>query len=144
MNYVECVNKGNDLTHQAVAFDEQQDYHKAFQKYMLAFDYYQMASERAPTPNMREMIRSKIRDFIERAEQIKEILDQKKKNACAAAKKVASGDAPTDGGEFANFEKMLASTILNERPDLKLEQVAGLEEAKNALMEAVIGPIQVR
>jgi len=141
MNYVECVNKGNELTHKAVQFDEQEDYPRALQSYLQAFNYYQLAADRAPSAGTRKMIQDKIRDFIDRAEQVKRMVEQQRENGkCAASKKVPedkSGD-----GEFAAFEKMLTTTILNERPDLKLDQVAGLADAKDALMEAVIGPIQ--
>jgi len=50
------------------------------------------------------------------------------------------GDAGDDEGD--EFKKKLSEAIVSEKPDVKWEDVAGLQGAKNAIQEAVIMPIK--
>jgi vacuolar protein-sorting-associated protein 4 len=103
---------------------------------------------------------------MERAEQIKETLangtSKKKKKitagGAAARKKKPkkkSGDSKgndddddddddddTKDPELEKLEASLSSAVVQERPNIKWEQVAGLEQAKALLQEAVILPIK--
>lgn len=118
------------------------------------------------------MIRGKVAEYMERAEKLKSHLNQndasnrKKPSAMGANGKSAGGSgkgsayvccswarlwglmAHRDDNEEeqdADSKKLrgaLAGAILSEKPNIRWEDVAGLEQAKEALKEAVILPIK--
>lgn len=101
-------------------------------------------------------IRAKTLEYMGRAEQIKETLSNdtgKKKEAGAlgasgsngTSKKNKKGEDADDGSDDADTKKLrgsLASAILAETPNVRWEDVAGLEQAKETLKEAVILPLR--
>ena len=122
------------------------------------------------------MIRGKVAEYMERAEKLKQHLNQndptnkKKPGAIGANGKAAGGSGKgkyvyfglhilyhilmltryyrDDGDDEeidADSKKLrgaLAGAILSEKPNIRWEDVAGLEAAKEALKEAVILPIK--
>jgi vacuolar protein-sorting-associated protein 4 len=44
--------------------------------------------------------------------------------------------------DVRHLQEMIADTILTERPDLKMSEVAGLEDAKQAIQEAILSPMK--
>lgn len=95
----------------------------------------------------KEMIRSKTFQYMERAEKLKAHLRSEsdtKKPAAVGANGSSKGKDGEDG-EDADSKKLrgaLQSAILQDKPNVKWEDVAGLEGAKEALKEAVILPIK--
>jgi vacuolar protein-sorting-associated protein 4 len=96
----------------------------------------------------KEMIRAKAGEYMERAEKLKKHLaDQdasKKKPGMVGANGSGKGE---DGEEAVDAESKklrnaLQGAILQDKPNIKWEDVAGLEGAKEALKEAVILPIK--
>jgi vacuolar protein-sorting-associated protein 4 len=90
---------------------------------------------------MKESMRKKVTEYLERAEQLKKQLEN------PAPKKVpskASGDNKEEGSdeEAKKLQTALSSAILQEKPNVKWDDIAGLESAKEALKEAVILPIK--
>jgi len=53
-----------------------------------------------------------------------------------------SGKGGGDDEEGDQYKNQLSDAIVKEKPDVKWEDVAGLENAKKAIQEAVILPIQ--
>ena len=96
------------------------------------------------------LIRAKIDEYLTRAETLKQhIQTQEVKKIRKAVS--ADGTASTIGGKGADDEldpelkKLragLSSAILSEKPNVKWDDVAGLEGAKASLKEAVILPIK--
>jgi vacuolar protein-sorting-associated protein 4 len=98
------------------------------------------------------LIRSKLTEYLARAEQLKDHLEK------AESKKGSTSEASTGGGstkakkgtggdddDDSDTKKLrgaLQGAILSETPDVKWEDVAGLEGAKEALKEAVILPVK--
>ncbi|KAJ3318465.1 Vacuolar protein sorting-associated protein 4 [Blyttiomyces sp. JEL0837] len=115
---------------------------------------------------LKESIRKKFTEYLNRAEKLKEYLskNQKKKKAVPAGggsaksnggnggkKSEQSGDEDEDDEEGegkkqdADTKKLrsaLSGAILSEKPNVRWDDIAGLEGAKEALKEAVILPIK--
>jgi vacuolar protein-sorting-associated protein 4 len=96
-------------------------------------------------------IRAKTVEYLSRAEQIKEMLastaegrkTQSSIAGVATAKK--SSKKPEEDADDAENKKLrgaLAGAILSETPNVRWEDVAGLEQAKETLKEAVILPLR--
>jgi vacuolar protein-sorting-associated protein 4 len=97
----------------------------------------------------KETIRKKFTEYLERAEKLKKYIDSKssKKAVMAGTSGTSSQDKEEDEDdkEDAEVKKMrnaLAGAILEEKPNVHWEDIAGLDAAKEALKEAVILPIK--
>ena len=84
--------------------------------------------------------------YLERAEKLKSHVSgekTKKEDAASGKKPVKDGGGETDQDkENSKFKDQLSGAIVVETPNVKWSDVAGLEQAKEALKEAVILPIK--
>ncbi|KAK5869933.1 hypothetical protein PBY51_024609 [Eleginops maclovinus] len=140
------LQKAIDLASKAAAEDKAKNYEEALKLYQHAVQYflhvvkYESQGDRAT-----QSIRAKCVDYLDRAEQLKEYL--KKKEMAPPAKPVKESDDKVDDGdgedaEKKKFQNQLSGAIVMEKPNIKWDDVAGLEGAKEALKEAVILPIK--
>lgn len=136
---------------QATEADQAQKFDDAFRLYQLSLQYFQTALKYEKNERIKQTIKAKLEEYITRAEQLKEMLDKKKKTPVIASsngasngksKKSGSGDEDDADPEDKKRQDALSSAILKEKPGVKWEDVAGLEAAKEALKEAVILPIK--
>ncbi|RWW27242.1 hypothetical protein GW17_00008330, partial [Ensete ventricosum] len=102
-------------------------------------------------PKIKEAITQKFTEYLRRAEEIRAVLDEGGSgpavNGDAAVatrpKTKPKDDSGGDGGEDqAKLRAGLNSAIIREKPNVKWNDVAGLESAKQALQEAVILPVK--
>ena len=80
-------------------------------------------------------------EYINRAEEIKKALSEGPIEAPAQGG--PSNNKPKDSKENEEndkFKKVLSEAIVTEKPNIKWTDVAGLEQAKSSLQEAVILP----
>uniref|UniRef100_A0A671UNT4 vesicle-fusing ATPase n=1 Tax=Sparus aurata TaxID=8175 RepID=A0A671UNT4_SPAAU len=143
----QCRIKAIDLASKAAEEDKAKNYEEALRLYQSAVQYflhvikYENKGQRAA-----QSIRAKCQDYLDRAEQLKEYLSKKEKNPPAKpVKESQSDDKGDDEGEDAEkkkFQNQLSGAIVMEKPNIKWDDVAGLEGAKEALKEAVILPIK--
>jgi len=153
---IECVTA-------AVAFDKEGNYEDALEQYKRALELFRTHLKYEKNPRARDAITEKFKEYLERAEHIRGMLDGKEQGngngdagtGSAAAQKArpkANGGkdgkgAGADKGDEAEAERErmrmnLGGAIVAEKPNIKWDDVAGLEGAKDALKEAVILPVK--
>ncbi|KAJ5693022.1 Vacuolar protein sorting-associated protein 4 [Penicillium macrosclerotiorum] len=153
MSNTDFLGRAIDTVKKAIENDNEGEYEKAYQLYYSALELFMLALKWEKNPRSKEMIRAKTGEYMDRAEKLKNHLasgDRKKPSAVGANGKVAQGSGKggkdeDDNGEDAESKKLrsaLQGAILSDKPNVKWEDVAGLESAKEALKEAVILPIK--
>ncbi|CAF1109139.1 unnamed protein product [Rotaria sordida] len=145
------IQKGIKSAEQATAEDKANNYEAAAQHYMTAADWLMQAMKYgAMNAQMKQTIRPKIESYVKRAEEIKGIL----KNGPAKKKAVADGpngrgtskdnkgddDDSGDPDRRRMMQKFEGAIVTD--PKVTFDDVVGLDQAKEALKEAVILPVK--
>jgi len=131
------IPKGIHFLKLAVHFDENEKYPEALRHYIVALEYFLAGIKYSKIPQVRDILRLKIKEFLSRAELIKAFLDsqkpkqQEKSNPCPQSQK---------SKEKSVLRRQLEDVILKERPKITFNDVAGLETPKKTLEEAILLP----
>lgn len=155
MSNTDFLGRAIDQVKKAIELDTAGNYEQAYQQYYSALELFMLALKWEKNAKSKDMIRAKAAEYMERAEKLKEHIrandpnNQKKPAAMGANGKASNGagkgQANGDSEEDADQKKLrgqLTGAILTDKPNVKWEDVAGLEQAKEALKEAVILPIK--
>lgn len=151
----EVVDKAIELAKQATAADKAGKYEDAIQLYSNTVEHFMHAIKyEVADKASRDKIRSKVREYLSRAETLKEAIkkrsakpvkadggsDKKDNNGNGESK--SDDEDESDDKETKRLMNQVGGAILLEKPNVKWSDVAGLENAKNSLNEAVILPIR--
>ncbi|KAI9031219.1 P-loop containing nucleoside triphosphate hydrolase protein [Hyaloraphidium curvatum] len=160
--------KAIDIVRRATEEDTRGNYEEAYKLYKNALEYFMADVKYEKNERVKEQLKKKIVEYLNRAEKLKEIVDRdaKKKKPVAVGGGGGGGgegggrngrgaeDSEDDEGgdsggkgkkEDAETKKMkdaLSSVIVSEKPNVHWEDIAGLDMAKEALKEAVILPMR--
>lgn len=132
--------KGIEIMKQAVAADEGKNYEQAIKLYLTGIDYFMTGLKYEKNERSKEMIRSKIGEYMDRVEHLKKALSDPPEKKAAKASSGGNGDGPDD--EKKAFQGALEGAIVREKPNVAWDDVVGLKPAKAALKEAVIYPLK--
>lgn len=154
MSNSDFLGKAINIVKKAIDEDNAGNYEQAYQYYYQALECFMLAVKWEKNEQSKATIRAKINDYMARAEKLKQYLNDdngKKKVAKVAVNGKESGggkgkmsDSDDEGldPESRKLRGALAGAILTEKPNIRWEDVAGLDAAKEALKEAVILPIK--
>ncbi|KAJ7020254.1 P-loop containing nucleoside triphosphate hydrolase protein [Mycena alexandri] len=141
------LDRAIEIVQKAIEEDVKQNYAEAYKQYQNSLDYFMLAMKYEKNEKSRSLIRAKINEYLARAETLKEHLvnGEKNKNVKAAVANGASGTKKDESSSDPEIDKLrgaLSQAIVSEKPNVKWDDVAGLEGAKASLKEAVILPIK--
>ncbi|AQZ12010.1 VPS4 (YPR173C) [Zygosaccharomyces parabailii] len=149
MSTGDFLTKGIELIQKAIDFDTATQYEEAYTAYYNGLDYLMLALKYEKNPKSKDLIRAKFTEYLNRAEQLKQHLEgeeEGKKNGNGgdggknqSAKKMPSDE---DSDDSKKLRGALSGAILTEKPNVRWEDIAGLDSAKEALKEAVILPVK--
>ncbi|KAI6257327.1 Vacuolar protein sorting-associated protein 4 [Pyricularia oryzae] len=146
MDKPDFLNKATALVHKAIELDEGARYDEAHRQYYAALKLFMKALDYEKNPASKRVIEASVREYMARAEKLKAHLDAE--DASGKGSKGPNGTegaVKNGGGQDEDNKKLrnaLEGVVLQERPNVKWEDVAGLEGAKESLKEAVLLPIK--
>eukprot|EP01013_Petalomonas_cantuscygni_P016368 TRINITY_DN3335_c0_g1_i1.p1 TRINITY_DN3335_c0_g1~~TRINITY_DN3335_c0_g1_i1.p1 ORF type:complete len:433 (-),score=102.45 TRINITY_DN3335_c0_g1_i1:480-1778(-) len=134
-----------EAAEKARQFDDEKKYEDALHWYVTSVEAFDLTIKHHKHRNS-DQIRQKRDELLARANAIKEFIDRIGQendgaaNGAAAAKKKTDKD--NDKDEKAKLRGNLEGAILKEKPNVSWDDVAGLEQAKEQLRQAVLLPTQ--
>ncbi|SCV05127.1 LANO_0H00628g1_1 [Lachancea nothofagi CBS 11611] len=146
MSTGDFLSKGIGLIQKAIDLDTATQYEEAYTAYYNGLDYLMLALKYEKNPKSKDLIRAKFTEYLNRAEQLKDHLeseeDKKKTKKDSPAKKTSANSNNDDDADDKKLRGALSGAILTEKPNVRWEDIAGLDGAKAALKEAVILPVK--
>eukprot|EP00758_Cryptobia_borreli_P001630 Tbor_TRINITY_DN2402_c0_g1::TRINITY_DN2402_c0_g1_i1::g.2527::m.2527/K12196/VPS4; vacuolar protein-sorting-associated protein 4 len=146
---VDFTNRAVEHFKKAAAHDEAHEYEDAYKWYMESIDVFLTAMKyESKNPTKKDLLKKKVKEILERAEKIKEYLDNAKdaennqRGAATVQKTTAKGKKDDDADDKTRLRGSLEGAIVRVKPNVQWDSVAGLECAKEALKEAVIMPMK--
>jgi vacuolar protein-sorting-associated protein 4 len=132
----------------AVTLDEQGKYRQAINKYQRAADILLQFMKYNKNPQMRMLCQEKVETFVQRVKVLKAHLGGPRARRVAppptSSEPRDSAPEGSEGAYSAEEQEVIDSisgTILTESPNVKWQDIAGLEDCKQSLREAIVLPI---
>merc|ERR1711953_786533 len=148
----ETTDKAFDLAKKATEEDNKKNYAEAVRLYENAVQYFLHALKyETQSDSSKATIRAKCKQYLDRAEKLKDYVNGKKEKKPVEAgessskkddSKESDDDSDENDPEKKKMQAKLEGAIVMEKPNVKWSDVAGLDAAKESLKEAVILPIK--
>lgn len=150
---IKRIEEGKKKYNAGATFEDKELGYTAFKtgvEYLV--DYY----KKEDNEHIKKIVVEKIKEFMKDLEQMKVYMDSQRAARGQAVSAIAPSQGPTkpDSGklpasgneekdkENEKFKQSLTEAIVTEKPNVKWDDIAGLDNAKKALQEAVILPIK--
>ncbi|KAG5439954.1 hypothetical protein PCANB_000236 [Pneumocystis canis] len=156
MSNIDFLGKAIGIVKRAIEEDNAQRYDEAYKLYISSLECFNMALKYEKSENGKNLIKDKVIQYLDRAETLKDYLKKiSEKNVYRSVKisgnelglgKKKERDGNSDDDDDIDVRKLkstLENTLILESPNVKWDDIAGLDNAKNALREAVILPIKL-
>lgn len=128
---------------EATTEDEKGNFAEALRLYQLSLDYFMHYLKYEKSERSKEIIRTRMKEYLARAEELKEHLDKKTSRKPVADKSGTDGGGGSEAdGEKDKMRANLEGAIVRTTPNVRWDDVAGLANAKESLKEAVILPLK--
>lgn len=129
-----------EIVGRAIKADNDSDYEQALNLYRDALGRFTMGLKYEKNESRKKLIIERVEGYMKRAEELRDYLNKQqelenKGGGGAASKKRGEGDDDDDAKEKSKLRGALAGAIVTEKPDVKWDDVAGLEGAKDSLKE---------
>ncbi|MFX1343750.1 MAG: AAA family ATPase [Promethearchaeota archaeon] len=134
---------------EAVALDNQGKTRAAISKYQRAAEILMQFMKYNKNPQMRMLCQKNIEEYVERAKILKSHLSGVSPRrvkpsvgpSISGDSVLASSETGTLSSEEQELIDIISGTIVTESPNVKWEDIAGLQNVKQALREAIVLPI---
>ncbi|KAK8142738.1 Vacuolar protein sorting-associated protein 4 [Beauveria asiatica] len=135
----------------AIAADHNKEYQKAFDLYMSSMELWVKALKWEKNKALKATMQEKMATYLDRAEKLKQFLQAEADSNANGGKGLMGANGSSAGGKSKGtsddddnkkLRNALSGAILQERPNVRWEDIAGLEAAKETLKEAVVLPIK--
>ena len=134
---------------EAVALDNQGKTRQAMNKYFRASEILMQFMKYNKNPQMRMMCQKNIEEYVERAKVLKSNLSgtRPRRGRRADRSSASTGEGASESeiegvsSEEQELIDMISGTIVTELPNVKWNDIAGLENVKQAVREAIVLPI---
>lgn len=135
----------------AIAADNDKEYQKAFDLYMSSMELWVKALKWEKNKGIKATMQEKMATYLDRAEKLKQFLQSENESNTNGGKTPMGANGSSAGGkakpsaedeDSKKLRNALSGAILQERPNVRWEDIAGLEGAKETLKEAVVLPIK--
>mmetsp|Transcript_3165 Transcript_3165/g.4629 ORF Transcript_3165/g.4629 Transcript_3165/m.4629 type:complete len:443 (-) Transcript_3165:81-1409(-) len=149
------LQKAIEIVSKATEEDRKKNYEEALRLYQQSLQYFLTALKYEKNERYKQTVRAKVDEYMTRAEQLKNFLDQQNspkpvaegndgqtQSTQGADKGENSKDPTSNDAERNKLRAGLEGAILKNKPNVHWDDVAGLHAAKDALKEAVILPIK--
>uniref|UniRef100_A0A915LQ78 vesicle-fusing ATPase n=1 Tax=Meloidogyne javanica TaxID=6303 RepID=A0A915LQ78_MELJA len=141
-----ALQKAIELVTRATDEDKNKNYEEALRLYTGSCEYFMHALKyECQAERQKEIIRERMQEYMKRAEDLKDHIKKTSNNSKGGKRPVKEDDKDSSGDEEdgnKKFQKAINKAIVVEKPNVKWEDIAGLDGAKEALKEAVILPIK--
>lgn len=128
-----------DLVSKAITADNEGEYEKALSLYRDALGRFTMGLKYEKNEARKKLILERVEGYMKRAEELRDYVNKQnevggKSSGGTGTKK--KGDPEEDADEEKNkLRGALSGAVVTEKPNIKWDDVAGLEQAKDSLKE---------
>ncbi|TFF86540.1 MAG: AAA family ATPase [Promethearchaeota archaeon] len=137
-------NRAMDIAKRAISMDEEGNYDHAIKNYLESADILMRYIQLSTNPEMKRICYDRAQEYIKRASELRDATSSGRRvSRSRSSKKSSKGGKSQEPltEDQAKLRDAISETIVIEKPDVKLSEVANLEVAKQALRESIILPI---
>jgi len=126
--------KARKIAQEAVKADDSNNHKEAYRLYLQSAEILLELTKFTENPQLSKIYENRAKEYIGRAKTLNKLIKTQIPNK--------SSKNPSSSEENSEYDKVLESSIVSETLDLTLDDVAGLEDVKRSLREAIVLPLK--